>query len=165
MVQIMHVLNKFCAIMQKFSRKEMAIIHRNFRNVFESYLLRFIVALPSQMTNESVTMSPFNNLSSPFHNNRLELWGSFSNNYFFFHSLPESSIPPKMEFLFSFFACSWAFERYEHCVWKGWFVIFSFIICFFFLSFPPVSLSEGGIIVLTYIKGLCLWIREKPPCQ
>ena len=98
----MHVLNKFCAIMQKFSRKEMAIIHRNFRNVFESFLLRFIVALPSQMTNECVTMSPFNNLSSPFHNNRLEIWGSFSNNYFFFTLFPKVRFPQKWNFYFHF---------------------------------------------------------------
>eukprot|EP00493_Phyllostaurus_siculus_P024707 UN25048 len=39
------------------------------------------------MTNENVTISPFNNLSSPFHNNRLELWGSFSNYLLFFLSI------------------------------------------------------------------------------
>ena len=94
--------NKFCAAKQKFSRKEMAAIHCNFRNFFESVFIE-IHSCFTEANDERkpVTFSrPFNNLSSPFRNNRLELWGSFSK-HFFFHCLPQSSeIPPKMEFLF-----------------------------------------------------------------
>ena len=31
--------DKFCAAKQKFSRKEMAVIHRNFRNFFQSVFI------------------------------------------------------------------------------------------------------------------------------
>ena len=128
----MHGLNKFYIANKIFREKKWLLSIAIFVTFFKAFLLRFIVVLLRQMTNENVTISPFNNLSSPFHNNRLGLWDSFSNCYFFSISSRKFEIPPKMEFLISIFACSWAFERYECCVRKGWFVIFSFIFCFFF---------------------------------
>ena len=92
--------DKFCAAKQKFSRKEMAAIHCNFRNFFEIVFIE-IHSCFTEANDERkpVTFSrPFNNLSSPFRNNRLELWGSLSKHFFFI--VRKFEIPPKMEFLF-----------------------------------------------------------------
>ena len=127
---------------KNFREKKWLLSIATFVTFFKAFLLWFIVVLLRHMTNENVTISPFNNLLSPFHNNRFELWGSFSKYYsFFFIVFPKVGVPSKMEFLNFNFCLFLSVRTIRVLRSKGLICYLLFNNFFLFLSFPPFSLQ------------------------
>ena len=128
--------------MQKISRKEMAIIHANFRNFSESVFIEIHSCFSEANDKRKRNNFTFQLFIIPLHNNRLELWGSLSKYYFSFF-FPESSRDSPKNGISNFNVCLFLSVRTIRVLRsKGLICYILFDILFLFLSFPPFSWSE-----------------------